>query len=118
FTSPASTLAIHTLYVGVSSRACDPLADTSFQSITPRKTIEIQKRIVFAVELEFTLSSLILQPETENKSFSTSFALVRFSCASYWSLEKAAGGCAPSRWLPQGHSQPTYHYVRPGTQRN
>jgi hypothetical protein len=38
------------------------LADTNFQSITPRKTIEIQKRIVFAVELEFTLSSLILQP--------------------------------------------------------
>jgi len=53
-------LAIHTLYVGVSSRACAPLADTSFQSITPRNTIEIQKRIVFAVELEFTLSSLIL----------------------------------------------------------
>src|SRR6266699_2639461 len=62
FTSPASTLANHTLYVGVSSRVCDPLADTSFQSITPKKTIEIQKRIVFAVELEFTLSSLILQP--------------------------------------------------------
>src|SRR5205823_7217434 len=37
-------------------------ADTSFQSITPKKTMEIQKRIVFAVELEFTLSSLILQP--------------------------------------------------------
>src|SRR5438046_7619917 len=43
------------------------LADTSFQSITPRKTIEIQKRIVFAVELEFTLSSLILQPETKKQ---------------------------------------------------
>jgi len=27
--------------------------------------MEIQKRIVFAVELEFTLSSLILQPETK-----------------------------------------------------
>src|SRR5258708_38806031 len=66
-TSPASTLAIHTLYVGVSSRACDPLADTSFQSITPRKTIEIQKRIVFAVELEFTLSSLILQLAGKNQ---------------------------------------------------
>src|SRR5438477_10787286 len=67
FTSPASTLANHTLYVGVSSRVCDPLADTNFQSITPRKTIEIQKRIVFAVELEFTLSSLILRPETKNQ---------------------------------------------------
>jgi len=53
--------------VGVSSRAWDPLADTSFQSITPRKTMEIQKRIVFAVELEFTLSSLILQLAGKNQ---------------------------------------------------
>src|SRR5712692_4302061 len=67
FTSPASTLAIHTLYVGVSSRACAPLADTSFQSITPRSTIESQKRIVFSVEPEFTLSSLILQPAGKNQ---------------------------------------------------
>jgi hypothetical protein len=34
------------------------LADTNFQSITPRKTIEIQNRTVFTVELEFTLTSL------------------------------------------------------------
>jgi hypothetical protein len=41
----------------VSSWVVCPLADTSFQSMTPRKTIEIQKTIVFAVELEFTLTS-------------------------------------------------------------
>jgi hypothetical protein len=35
-----------------------PLAETNFQSITPKNTMEIQKRIVFAVELEFTLTSL------------------------------------------------------------
>src|ERR1700745_3303604 len=80
FTSPASTFCIHTLYVGVSSCACAPLADTSFQSITPRKTIEIQNRTVFAVELEFTLSSLILSPETTNQTLSlflSSFAALR-----------------------------------------
>jgi hypothetical protein len=42
----------------VSSRGVWVLAETSRQSITPKKTIEIQKRIVFAVELEFTLASL------------------------------------------------------------
>src|ERR1700733_7891700 len=36
-----------------------PFADTSFQSITPRKTIEIQKRMVLTVELEFTSPSLL-----------------------------------------------------------
>src|SRR5579884_331043 len=57
FTSPASSLARNSEYVGVSSRACAPFAETSFQSITPRKTIEIQNKTVFAVELVFTSSS-------------------------------------------------------------
>src|ERR1700704_6613670 len=106
FTSPASTFCIHTLYVGVSSRACDPLADTSFQSITPRKTIEIQKRIVFAVELEFTLSSLILQLAEKNQILPISCAPCRSSQAPHWPRKRAPGDCAPCRLVPQGRSQP------------
>src|SRR2546427_8529189 len=57
--SPAPPLAINSLKLGWSSRACPPLAETSFQSITPSNTMDIQKRTVFAVELEFTLTSQI-----------------------------------------------------------
>src|SRR5215470_18714644 len=53
-TSPWSTWAMNSLKLGSSSRAAWPLADTSFQSITPRSTIESQNKMVFAVELGFT----------------------------------------------------------------
>src|SRR5258708_32549109 len=105
FASPASTLAIHTLYVGVSSRACAPLADTSFQSIPPRSKIESQKRIVFSVEPEFTLSSLILQPAGKNQISSISSAPWHFSCASHLLRKKAAGGCALFRSRLPGRSR-------------
>src|SRR6266404_8451533 len=48
---------MNSLQLGSSSRAVCPFADTNRQSITPRNTIDIQNRIVFAVELEFTSSS-------------------------------------------------------------
>src|SRR5260370_25524361 len=118
FTSPASTLAIHTLYVGVSSRACAPLADTSFQSITPRSTIESQKRIVFSVEPEFTLSSLILQPVGKNQFSTISSAPCHFSCASHSLRKKAAGDCALSRWRLPGRSRPILGYIRFGSPSN
>src|SRR6266446_10670914 len=59
-TSPLSTLAMNSLWLGSSSRAPCPLADTNLQSISPRNTIDIQNRIVFAVELEFTSTSPLL----------------------------------------------------------
>src|SRR5262250_2724473 len=45
---------MNSLKLGSSSRAAWPLADTSFQSMTPRSTIESQNKMVFAVELGFT----------------------------------------------------------------
>src|SRR5260370_225289 len=78
-----------------------------FQSITPRKTMEIQNRIVFAVELEFTLSSLILSLETTIRLLPCSFVFCHCSHA-FRSLRKKAGGdYAPSRWPPQARIQPT-----------
>src|SRR5207245_11221863 len=93
----------HTLYVGVSSRACAPLADTSFQSITPRKTIEIQNRTVFAVELEFTLSSLILSPETTNQTLAFFFRpLPLFACIPFTAEES----CRRFRPIPLAAARP------------
>src|SRR5882672_884904 len=54
----ASILDMNSLYAGVASRWDWPFFDTSCQSITPSSTIASQKRIVFAVELEFTVTSL------------------------------------------------------------
>src|ERR1700730_16676734 len=48
---------MNSLELGSSSRAVCPFADTNLQSITPRNTIDIQNRTVFAVELEFTSTS-------------------------------------------------------------
>src|SRR6266446_3446814 len=62
-TSPLSTLAMNSLWLGSSSRAPCPFADTNLQSITPRNTIDIQNRMVFAVELEFTSTSPLFRPE-------------------------------------------------------
>src|SRR5579883_1056533 len=78
FTSPASSLARNSEYVGVSSRACAPFAETSFQSITPRKTIEIQNKTVFAVELVFTSSSQKPLKLSQNLSAPLRFAEVHF----------------------------------------
>src|SRR5260221_12988227 len=50
---------MNSLYAGVCSRCAWPLFDTSCQSMTPSSTIASQNRIVFAVELEFTVASLI-----------------------------------------------------------
>ena len=50
---------MNSLYAGVCSRADWPFFETSCQSMTPSSTIASQNRIVFAVELEFTIASLI-----------------------------------------------------------
>src|SRR5215467_14416259 len=61
-TSPWSTWAMNSLKLGSSSRAAWPLADTSFQSMTPRSTMESQNKMVFAVELGFTFYLAKLDP--------------------------------------------------------
>src|SRR5215467_9933482 len=67
-TSPWSTWAMNSLKLGSSSRAAWPLADTSFQSITPRSTIESQNKMVFAVELGFTFYLSNWVPETRSRN--------------------------------------------------
>src|SRR5256885_3021233 len=59
FIAHASTFAMNSLYAGVCSLCDWPFFETSCQSMTPSSTIASQNRIVFAVELEFTIASLI-----------------------------------------------------------
>jgi len=59
FTWFASTFAMNSLYEGVCSRVDWPSSNTSCQR-SRRSTIASQNKIVFAVELEFTVTSQVL----------------------------------------------------------